>query len=61
MNTLLTPKELAALFGVSSKTLTRWSTMGLLKPQFTPGGHRRYRALDVQELKLKYLDGKNHQ
>jgi excisionase family DNA binding protein len=38
---LLTPGEVAALFGVDPKTVTRWAKAGRLDPVVTPGGHRR--------------------
>lgn len=48
---LLTPAEVAALFGVDPRTVSRWSDRGVLKAIFTPGGHRRYRYLDVMALR----------
>ncbi len=50
---LLTPGEVARLFGVNPKTITRWATTGKLDAVRTLGGHRRYRASEVYEL----LDG----
>lgn len=47
---LLTPGEVADLFGVDPKTVTRWATAGKLDAQRTLGGHRRYRAEQVHEL-----------
>ncbi|MDX1659433.1 MAG: BldC family transcriptional regulator [Nitriliruptorales bacterium] len=47
---LLTPGEVAKLFGVDPKTVTRWATAGKLSPQRTLGGHRRYRATEVYAL-----------
>jgi excisionase family DNA binding protein len=49
-NHLLTPAEVAALFGVSPKTVTRWEVAGKLSSIRTLGGHRRYRSSDIQEL-----------
>jgi excisionase family DNA binding protein len=46
----LTPGEVARLFGVDPKTVTRWAAAGKLHPQRTLGGHRRYRATEVQAL-----------
>lgn len=37
-----TPAEVAAMFRVDPKTVTRWSRRGLLPSIRTPGGHRRY-------------------
>jgi excisionase family DNA binding protein len=45
---LLTPAEVAAMFKVDPKTVTRWAKAGKLTFIFTPGGHRRYRATEVQ-------------
>jgi excisionase family DNA binding protein len=50
---LLTPGEVAALFRVDPKTVTRWAKAGKLTAVRTLGGHRRYLASEVQRL----LDG----
>jgi excisionase family DNA binding protein len=42
---LLTPSEVAALFRVDPKTVTRWAKAGKLTSIRTLGGHRRYKAL----------------
>lgn len=47
---LLSPGEVARLFGVDPKTVTRWAESGKLHPIRTLGGHRRYRASEVYEL-----------
>lgn len=49
---LLTPAEVAALFRVDPKTVTRWATAGKLTSLRTLGGHRRYRAAEVHALLL---------
>ncbi|GAB3204683.1 hypothetical protein GCM10027294_00010 [Marinactinospora endophytica] len=41
---LLTRAEVAALFQVDPKTVTRWAKAGRLTSVCTPGGHRRYPA-----------------
>jgi excisionase family DNA binding protein len=41
---LLTPSEVAALFRVDPKTVTRWAKSGRLACIRTLGGHRRYPA-----------------
>ena len=47
---LMTPAEVAALFRVDPKTLTRWAEAGKLQAVRTLGGHRRYRQDEVQNL-----------
>lgn len=44
---LLTPGEVAALFRVTPKTVTRWAEAGKLRAIRTLGGHRRFLARDV--------------
>ena len=44
---LLTPAEVAALFRVDPKTVTRWAQQGKLGSIRTLGGHRRYREAEV--------------
>ena len=48
--TLLTPAEIAALFRVDPKTVTRWAKAGKLSSIRTLGGHRRYRETEVRQL-----------
>ena len=48
--TLLTPAEVASLFRVDPKTVTRWAKAGKLTAVRTLGGHRRYRQSEVQSL-----------
>jgi excisionase family DNA binding protein len=47
---LLTPGEVAQLFRVHPKTVSRWATTGRLRSLRTPGGHRRFRESDVRAL-----------
>lgn len=47
---LYTPGEVAALFRVDPKTVTRWAASGRLTSIRTPGGHRRFRESDVRRL-----------
>ena len=49
---LLTPGEVAALFRVDPKTVTRWAKAGKLQAIRTLGGHRRFRESEVRA----YLD-----
>lgn len=50
---LLTPSEVASMFRVDPKTVTRWAKSGKLSSIRTLGGHRRYRESEVRRL----LDG----
>ena len=47
---LLTPAEVASLFRVDPKTVTRWAKAGKLNSIRTLGGHRRYRDDEVRAL-----------
>jgi len=47
---LLTPGEVALMFRVDPKTVTRWASAGRIGSVRTPGGHRRFRKADVQHL-----------
>ncbi|KIQ18371.1 BldC family transcriptional regulator [Rhodococcus sp. BP-349] len=47
---LLTPGQVAALFHVDPKTVTRWAHAGRLGSLRTPGGHRRFRESEVMQL-----------
>jgi excisionase family DNA binding protein len=47
---LLTPAEVAALFRVDPKTVTRWAKSGKLTSIRTLGGHRRYKESEVKAL-----------
>ncbi len=53
---LLTPREVAAVFSVTPKTIARWNDAGLLVSVRTRGGHRRYPAEAVYELR-DFLQG----
>jgi excisionase family DNA binding protein len=50
---LMTPGEVAAMFRVDPKTVTRWAAAGRIGSIRTPGGHRRFRESEVRTL----LDG----
>ena len=45
---LLTPGEIAALFRVDPKTVTRWANTGRIPAVRTLGGLRRFREADVR-------------
>jgi excisionase family DNA binding protein len=47
---LLTPQEVAVMFRVDPKTVTRWAKAGRITSIRTLGGHRRYREAEVRAL-----------
>jgi excisionase family DNA binding protein len=47
---LLTPGEVAEVFRVDPKTVTRWAAAGRIASVRTPGGHRRFWASSVYAL-----------
>jgi excisionase family DNA binding protein len=47
---LLTPGEVAAMFRVDPKTVSRWAASGRITSIRTPGGHRRFRRGEVEAL-----------
>jgi excisionase family DNA binding protein len=47
---LLTPSEVATLFRVDPKTVTRWAREGKLTSIRTLGGHRRYKESEIRAL-----------
>ncbi len=49
---LLTPSEVAAMFRVNPKTVTRWARAGKISAIRTLGGHRRFRASEIR----RFLD-----
>lgn len=49
---LLTPEEVAAVFGVEPRTVTKWAAAGLLAHVPLPGGRRRYRRSVIEALKV---------
>ena len=55
---LLTPAEVASLFRVDPKTVTRWAKSGKLTSIRTLGGHRRYKESEVKTL-LKVITETN--
>jgi excisionase family DNA binding protein len=60
---LLTPGEVAALFRVDPKTVTRWAAAGRIGSIRTPGGHRRFRESEVKALLeggLNFRDDPGH-
>jgi len=51
---LLTPGEVAALFRVDPKTVTRWALAGRIGSIRTPGGHRRFHEAEVRALLARH-------
>lgn len=51
--TLLTPAEVAALYSVTPKTVTRWANTGEIPSTRTPGGHRRFDEATILSLIAK--------
>ena len=47
-NELLTPAEVAELFRVNPKTVTRWARAGKISAIQTLGGHRRFRRDEIE-------------
>jgi excisionase family DNA binding protein len=47
---LLTPGEVAQMFNVAPKTVSRWASTGRIGSIRTPGGHRRFRASEIDGL-----------
>ena len=54
---LLTPAEVARVFRVNPKTVTRWARSGKLRAIRTLGGHRRFRAADIRTFLESADDG----
>jgi excisionase family DNA binding protein len=48
-NELLTPSEVAVMFKVNPKTVTRWARAGKISAVRTLGGHRRFRASEIRQ------------
>lgn len=49
-DSLLTSDEVAGLFRVDPKTVSRWGAAGRINSIKTPGGHYRYRLSEIREL-----------
>ncbi|MER7212956.1 BldC family transcriptional regulator [Streptosporangium sp. NPDC020072] len=47
---LLTPGEVARVFGVDPKTVNRWALTGRIPSVRTPSNQRRYRQSDIDAL-----------
>jgi len=53
---LLTPGEVAEMFRVDPKTVTRWAAAGRIGSIRTPGGHRRFRESEVNQLLVELTE-----
>jgi excisionase family DNA binding protein len=47
---LLTPAEVASMFRVNPKTVTRWARAGKISAIRTLGGHRRFKKSEIDAL-----------
>lgn len=47
---LLLPYEVARMFRVDPKTVSRWARAGRIRSLRTPGGHRRLYESDIRAL-----------
>lgn len=56
---LLTPAEVAAMFRVNPKTVTRWARAGKISAIRTLGGHRRFRKSEI-DARLKEVEEPSH-
>jgi excisionase family DNA binding protein len=54
---LLTPSEVAAMFRVNPKTVTRWARAGKISAIRTLGGHRRFRAAEIKQFLEQVEEG----
>jgi len=54
---LLTPSEVAAMFRVNPKTVTRWARSGKISAIRTLGGHRRFRASEIRQHLVQVEEG----
>src|SRR5262245_58725507 len=54
---LLSTGEVAEMFNVDPKTVTRWAARGQLEALRTPGGHRRFRMAEIERKLALYRAG----
>lgn len=47
---LMTPGEVAKIFRVDPKTVTRWAHAGKVRSTRTPGGHVRFFRAEIMEM-----------
>lgn len=53
---LLTPRQVADIFAVDPKTVTRWAKAGKLPSIRTIGGHRRFRQSVIDALVQEHVE-----
>jgi len=53
---LLTPAEVAVMFRVNPKTVTRWARAGKISTIRTLGGHRRFHADEIRRFLAEVQD-----
>lgn len=56
---LLTSGQVAEIYAVNPKTVTRWAAAGRLGSIRTPGGHRRFRESEIRALLEVACDDKD--
>ena len=56
---LLTPAEVATMFRVNPKTVTRWARAGKISAVRTLGGHRRFRAEEIRRFLEEIADAES--
>lgn len=54
---VLTPGQVARLFGVDAHTVARWRRDGKFRVFRTPGGHTRFYADDILPMVRAYQEG----
>ena len=55
-NELLSQSEVAVMFRVNPKTVTRWARAGKISAVRTLGGHRRFRADEIRRFLAEVED-----
>lgn len=58
---MMTPGEVAALFRVDPKTVTRWAAAGKVRSLRTPGGHRRFSSEEIRNFYKVTTEGSREQ